>query len=876
MVKQRILVISLSGIGAVGFLIYLSGWLLALRPQTPLSSTASGSIVSQNMTEIGHVGGLADTVFVSGTLAYAGLGAELAVLDLTNPYTPTRLGFASLPALATDVTVAGHVAYVAAATSGLHLFDIQNPAQPTYLSTYTTTGQIQSVLTRDNLAYLGVSHTVAPYGQVIILDVSNPSLPDMISAYDLDAAVYDLVLEGEVLYAAADYSGLHLLDVSNPNQINPISSHPTPGWARGVAVQGSYAYVIQTNCSGECNGYLSIINISNPNSPTTASNTLLPGSGADLVVSGLYAYLADRNGGLRIMQISNPAAPTLVSWLDTPGAAWALTYHNGLISLADESGGIRIYNVFDPNNIVPLGAYDVTDRPLDVTMNGSWAYVAEWTGVRVVDMSSPTLPVHGPFIPLPDTAEHVAIYGTVAYVAAGDGGGIRILDISDPAHPVPVGFYDTPGIAHRVIIQGDRAYVADGNNGLLILNLSNPTSPVLLGSYDSLGEARDVAVQGNYAFLADQTQGILVLDISNAAAPISVGSSLPFGQSFHIVLQGSVAYVAALNGYVAVLDISTPTNPTLLTTINTGAWVYQVALRDNTLYAAAGNKGLLAYDVSDPANPVLLAFLDTGGSARGITVSGSNLVVADQSGGVSILQEVYTVTGRIADHAGVPQPDVLIQSSGGVTTTTGVSGTFSLALPGGTHLITPILDGFRFSPPSRTVLVGPSVSGVDFETVPAPVSAMLTENAAATLIYTNTQGLPTHFNFPAGAVTAPTTVIVTPTILSLNGALATIGHNFDLAAYQNGVLVPNFLFDAPVVVTMRYSALDLNNRSNAAEMYLGRWNGAYWPDAAATCTPPSLYDHDLLTRQIAVGICQTGAFAFLLPSQAIFLPLLPR
>jgi len=48
------------------------------------------------------------------------------------------------------------------------------------------------------------------------------------------------------------------------------------------------------------------------------------------------------------------------------------------------------------------------------------------------------------------------------------------VDVSDPAHPTEVGAYDTPGWANGVAVSGTHAYVADGDGGLVILRFSPP------------------------------------------------------------------------------------------------------------------------------------------------------------------------------------------------------------------------------------------------------------------------------------------------------------------------------------------------------------------------------------------------------------------
>lgn len=137
----------------------------------------------------------------------------------------------------------------------------------------------------------------------------------------------------------------------------------------------------------------------------------------------------------------------------------------------------------------------------------------------------------------------------------------------------------------------------------------------------------------------------------------------------------------------------------------------------------------------------------------------------------------------MADHAGVPQPGVLIQTNSGLTTTTTATGHYTITgVTGGEHLLTPSLSGFRFSPSSHLVLVGPSQEGQDFIVFPAPQIISFTGDITLTLRFTDTQHLTTTLTFPAGAVTDTVTLALTPTLMTLDSPyLMTTGHNFELA-----------------------------------------------------------------------------------------------
>jgi hypothetical protein len=78
-----------------------------------------------------------------------------------------------------------------------------------------------------------------------------------------------------------------------------VGFYDTPGWAEGVAVSGTYAYVAD-NWVG-----LRVIDVSNPSSPREVGFYDTPGQASGVAVSGVsgsYAYVADWDGGLVILR----------------------------------------------------------------------------------------------------------------------------------------------------------------------------------------------------------------------------------------------------------------------------------------------------------------------------------------------------------------------------------------------------------------------------------------------------------------------------------------------------------------------------------------------------------------------------------------------
>ena len=211
-----------------------------------------------------------------------------------------------------------------------------------------------------------------------------------------------------------------MVDVSNPASPFEVGSYDTPGYAYGVAVAGSYAYVADEDAG------LRVVDVSNPSAPFEVGSYDTPGYAYGVAVAGSYAYVADSDAGLRVVDVSNPASPFEVGSYDTPGYAWAS----------------------------PLPAPTPT-----------WRTGRRPAGGRRLQ---PLIAVRGRLLRHAGVRLGVAVAGSYAYVADRDAG-LRVVDVSNPAAPFEVGSYDTPGYAYGVAVAGAYAYVADGEAGLEIL-----------------------------------------------------------------------------------------------------------------------------------------------------------------------------------------------------------------------------------------------------------------------------------------------------------------------------------------------------------------------------------------------------------------------
>ena len=595
----------------------------AVHPSAPTRSTVEMPppvlpAEIHNLELVGYLGtAQAQAVSIQGDHAYVGFGIALAVLDVSSPGRPQRVGYTVLPNWVLDVATAGAYAYIATGRDGLYVVDTSDPTRPTVLSIYYVPSHVSSVTVSGSRAFVSAG------GALHILDLSDPAVPVERGVFYSPMSTVDKVASagGDFVYlthhgGSSKSGGLRIVDVSDPARPVEVGSFVTGSLVRDAAVSGDYAYLLV----GQGMPRLVIVDISDPKQPVEVSlDPTAPWLGQSLAVVGRYLYLA------------------------YPGHA-------------DSAGYVQVLDVADPTHPAELGRYEGINPPVaDMALQGQWVYIAAGDGLHAVNVAQPTTPaIAGSYRPdsMPQTGRGVAVAGPYVYVASGESG-LLVVDVADPANPKVVGRHDTAGQAWDVALAGDLAFLADENNGLRVIDVADPFDPVEVGFYDVPGLQEffhGVAVAGGYAYVADGgllETGLRVVDISDPVHPREVGF-LPIEiQTTDDFLPARAEGVAAANGYVylaagtaglRVVDVSNPVAPTEIGFYDTPGRADNLIVAGHYAYLSDGD--LRAVDVSDPTAPALIGFYDVPGGpltprvavqGRYAYVTGSGIRVLDVS-----------------------------------------------------------------------------------------------------------------------------------------------------------------------------------------------------------------------------------------------------
>jgi len=281
---------------------------------------------------------------------------------------------------------------------------------------------------------------------------------------------YSVALDRErnIAYVGSSDS-VTILDISDPSSPLMLSGLPTPGfWGQGLLYLDNYLYI------ADCG--LQIVLVEDPQNPEVVGQ--YGGCAQRIAVEDTLAYVSfDITGGqgyIQVLSIADPSNPVMISEYWPPSTPWEIVIADSLAYLADEYAGLRILSISDPANLHEVGFY-WTPIAVDVVLLDSLAYIGDYTGIPILSVADPANPSELGFYETPGDVMDISINGSLAYVADWDGG-LRVLSIPDLLNPVETGYYVTGSRVNSVSVSDQYAYVAAGEEGCLIFEYYGPTS----------------------------------------------------------------------------------------------------------------------------------------------------------------------------------------------------------------------------------------------------------------------------------------------------------------------------------------------------------------------------------------------------------------
>lgn len=190
-----------------------------------LSNSAAASFSSRasftpNVNSGAGVGGSMARFTISGDHLYALDGANLDIVQVANPQAPKAQK---------EIIVSWDVETIFpnknnlffGTQSGMLIYDIQNPEDPSLVSTYSHLRSCDPVVVEDDYAYVTLRSGSACAGftnQLEVIDISNLKSPSLVLTCPMTSP-YGLGIDNRTLFICDGDSGLRVLDATDVNQI---------------------------------------------------------------------------------------------------------------------------------------------------------------------------------------------------------------------------------------------------------------------------------------------------------------------------------------------------------------------------------------------------------------------------------------------------------------------------------------------------------------------------------------------------------------------------------------------------------------------------------------------------------------------------------
>ena len=190
------------------------------------------------------------------------------------------------------------VAAPAASASCLDYADYPD-STPFLSSTPTTSARQLSV--RDGVA------CVADYTAGLrVLDVSDPTAPQLVVTVPTGSQCLGLDWVGDRLYLACGYSGLVIVDMADRWAPVVLGAVAPWGFEAAVRVAGDFAYLANAY------GQFDVVDVSDPSAPVAVASLAVGWDEAkDVELFGDYALVPSGENGLRVIDVSSPRRPRL-------------------------------------------------------------------------------------------------------------------------------------------------------------------------------------------------------------------------------------------------------------------------------------------------------------------------------------------------------------------------------------------------------------------------------------------------------------------------------------------------------------------------------------------------------------------------------------
>lgn len=565
--------------------------------------------------------GECNAIAANGHLGYYGNGATLEIVNFNNPENPVSLSSTVLEGAIQGLARIGNTIFAVGGNGYLNCIDVTDPFHPFIIGYIDLPGSLDIELS-GKYAYISAEHD-----GMIIVDISVPEQPIVISTTDTNVDVQSISISGDYAYAATD-NGIVVLDISSKTAPTIIREISIGGLVRGLETKDTLLFVPALDLG------LQIYSIKNPALPLWISTFYPIEAAEDVIFYNGYVFLAGRYNGVYILDVSDPASPVEIKRVSTRRAISLAASHQFIY--VSDTWNMTVIDILDIPNAKVISMRDVADQINALAVNSSHIFIAQnYFGMTTLDAGDIQHPAVASYFHESNEANDVAIRDTFAFLAS-RGNGLLVIGIGTPANPYLVKTLTLESYALYITLYEDYAYVIMGNGGIAILNISNPANTTYIGNFYPSYDVYEMFASDGLLWVCMGLDGMEVFDIADPADPNQIGFYYSGAWIMDVVVRGPFAYLANGGHGMLVLDITNPSAPAYKANYDLPGFTNQIELMGNYACLTSRNKGIYFLDVTEPNTIEQATRYLFGTSIIGLVLNQDKIIVADQNDGIFI------------------------------------------------------------------------------------------------------------------------------------------------------------------------------------------------------------------------------------------------
>lgn len=378
---------------------------------------------------------------------------HLLIYSAKNPEKPVMIGKYTVPDRARKVAIRGQLAYLATDSELARIIDVSNPAMPVSLKSFKARGNAYDIKLFDNFAYV-----VDGDCGLRIIDVSQPSRPVLRGSYEKPGLIRELAYADGLIYSAADR--LHIIDVHDATKPRLLGTHKLPHFAYSVAIQKGLL------CIGSDD--LLLFDVKNPAAPTPLGTYIIKKINLgecvrDVKIRDHLAFITRYTSGFEVLDISNPSRPLSIGEVDLT-SPYGISLSGSMAYVAGNNG-VALIDLSDPRHPAIRNQFELIGREALLEVNHI-VYAGSTNRLNVIDYQNTAQPRILGACDFKSNPYDIAVADHIAYIANYDG--LKAVDISKPTNPTVIATDQHSHDARRVITASDYVFVGDFAGGLLI------------------------------------------------------------------------------------------------------------------------------------------------------------------------------------------------------------------------------------------------------------------------------------------------------------------------------------------------------------------------------------------------------------------------